>query len=173
MILSLGIGATTAAFSVIDAVLPRSPAYPSCSTTVSYAPALGDRMSDAYQASMDVAGGGLESWIDDAGGAADAARVLLLGAAALTLLIACSNGARSLHERSGQLLQLSGFARAAAATVGAVSVAAVLLRVMSSSSMADLLGTMSATRLDIRAIAFAACVSAAVEARRRIHPRLT
>jgi len=163
LVLSLGIGATTAAFTVIAALLPHSAAYSNCNTAVTY----------AYQASMDAAESGVALWIDDAGGIADAVRVLLLGAAALALLVACSNRARALYARSGRAMERSATSRAAAATVGALFVAAVLLRAMSWSSVADILGSISAARLDIRAIAFAACVSAAVEARRPLHPRIT
>jgi hypothetical protein len=151
LMLSIGIGATTAAFSVIDAMLPHSAACPSYDTAVAYT---------------------LDPTLDDATDAADVAVALTLGTAALALLVACADSARSLHERSGHAIARSGAARAAFTTVGALTVAALLVRTMTSSSLADVLGSMSAARLDVRAVAFAIAVLAIVEARRRIQPRL-
>lgn len=177
LLLSFGIGATTAAFSVIDAMLPHSAAYPSCNAAFEYADdtihVLGNGQFDAYQSSMAATGDGLSSWVDDAGGIADVAVALMIGTAALALLVACADSAPALHERSGHALERSVAVRAAFTTVGALTVAAVLVRAMSSSSLADVLGSMAAARLDIRAIAFAACVSAAVEARRQLRSRIT
>jgi hypothetical protein len=152
LMLSLGIGATTAAFSVIDTMLPHADAYPDYDTAVAYT---------------------IDATVDDAGGAADIVVALTLGTAALALLVACADSARALHERSGHALASSGAARAAFTTGGALTVAALLVREMSSSSLADVLGTVSAARLDLRAVAFAIAVFAIVEARRRIQPRLT
>jgi len=152
LILSLGIGATTAAFSVIDAMLPHAAATPGCDTAVAYA---------------------IDPTVDDAVGAADIAVALTLGTAALALLVACADSARALHDRSGYARARSGAVRAAITTAGALTVAALMVRAMSSSSLAEVLGTMAAARLDVRAVAFAIGVLAIVEARRRIQPRLS
>lgn len=152
LMLSVGIGAATAAFSVIDAMLPNADAYPGYDTAVTYT---------------------IDPAVDDARAAADIAVALTLGTAALALLVACADSARALHERSGYALASSGAARAAFTTAGALTVAALLVRAMSSSSLADVLSTMSAARLDVRAVAFAIGVFAIVEARRRIQPRVT
>ena len=184
--LSLGIGATTAEFSVIDGFMPHSAHYPSCDIAASYEgdsvtvivngssgdPELRDRVANAYEASMNAAGDGLESWAEQAGAIAGKSLLVVLSAAALALLVACANSARMLYARSGHALQRSGTALVALASVGALSVTALLLRLLSASA-AGTLGFLPAVRLDARAIGFAICVSTVVEARRRIHPRLT
>lgn len=177
LVLSFGIGATTAAFSVIDAMLPHSAAYPGCNAAFAYAAdtihVIAHGQFDAYQSSMAAAGDGLSSWVDDAGGVADVAVALMLGTAALALLVACADSARALQERSGHAFARPGIVRAAFTTVGALTVAAELVRAVSSSSLADVLGLMSSAHLDVRAVAFAIGVFSIVEARRRIQPRIT
>ena len=187
LVMSLGIGGTTAAFTMANAMLPHSAPTPSCDIAVSYAssnttmmrdvvyeaPALGDRVSDMYDASMDVASDGLESTLEAVGDGAGVAVMLLAGAAALALLVVCARTARGMYERSGGALDHAGVARAAAMTVGAVAVAAILLRSVSSFAVAELADAMPSLHLDARAVVFAICVSALVEARRRLAARLT
>lgn len=187
LLLSLGIGATTAAFSIIDGFAPHSAHYPSCDIAASYAadsvavivdgpsgePDLRGRVSGVYEASMDAAGSSVESWVEMADAIAGKSLLVMLSAAALALLVACSNSARVLYERSGRALQRSSTARVALASVGALSVAALLLRLLAAPVASGVFGLIPAVRLDARAIGFAICVSAVVEARRRVHPRLT
>ena len=187
LVMSLGVGGATAAFTVATAVLPHSAPTPSCDiaaptsfgTTammrdVEYdAPAIGERASDMYDAGMDVASDGLESTLEAVGDGAGVAVVLLAGAAALALLVSCARTARGMYERSGVSLEGAGVARAAAMTVGAVSVAAMMLRAASSSAFTDLADAMSSFHLDARAVVFAICVSALVEVRRRMAARST
>lgn len=187
LVMSLGIGFTTAAFTMATAVLPHAATTPSCDITVAYAPdntsvmrdveyeapELGDRVSDAYDASMNVANDGLESTLEAVGDGAGTAVVLLAGAAALALLVACARTARRMYDGSGGALDRAGLARAAAMTAGAVAVATILLRAASSSAFADLADAMPTLHLDARAVAFAVCVSALVELRRRMAARLT
>lgn len=187
LMLSLGMGAATAVFSVVDGFMPHSAPYPSCDAAAAFAGnsavlfvngpdvelELRDRVSDLYGESMDAAGDGLASWSAVAVTLAHRALFVLLSAAALALLVACSNAARTLYARSARTPRSSAAVRVALASVGALSVAAIFLRLVSTATAADLLGALPSVRLDVRAIAFAICVSALVEARRGMHPRLT
>jgi len=185
ILLSLGIGAATAAFTVIDALMPHAAAYPSCDTVLSLGgermvligmdggPMLRDRVAGAYVSGVDAASDGLDEWSDEAMEAADVAPVVVLSAAALALLVVCANAARALAARSERTLPGSGIARVALAAGGALAMSTLVLRAASTSPIADVLGSIPSARPDVRAIAFALCISALVEARRRVLPRLT
>lgn len=185
LVLSLGVGTATAAFSVIDGMVPHESPYPTCDTAASFGgdrfvmvglaggPMLRDRVTDAYQSGIDAAGDGLETWTDVAFSLADRSTIIVLSAGALALLVACANAARSLYARSGLRSSGAGTERVALAAIGALSIAALLLHVASMTSLADLSGSFPLARIDARAIGFAICVSALVEARRRLLPRLT
>src|SRR5664279_2325710 len=70
LMLSLGVGATTAVFALVDGIMPRSPSSLPCETvidvssgsskfaiaTVTSGEELRDRVSDAYQTSVESAG---------------------------------------------------------------------------------------------------------------------
>ena len=117
LLLSLGVGASTAAFTLVNGAMPHSASYVTCETTVEFAsdipsvpatmptfnvPApreLQERISDAYETSYEAAGDAVDSWHDAAGDVSDLGDIggrivaLRLGAGALVLLVVCTRGA--------------------------------------------------------------------------------
>ena len=92
LLLSLGVGASTAAFSLVNGVMPHSSPFVTCETTIEYTgdlasmppmpslhvppPAeLQERISDVYQTSYEAAGDAVDSWSDVAGDVRDASEV--------------------------------------------------------------------------------------------------
>lgn len=142
LVLSLGIGSATAAFSVIDVLMPHAASYPTC---------------DAIDAAV----------------LADRSLFAMLSVAALALLVACANAARVLYDRGGLVIRSTAATRIALATIGALSIATVLVHLLSTSSPSEALGAIPTVRLDARAMGFAVSVSALAETSRRIHSRLT
>ena len=119
LLLSLGVGASTAAFTLVNGVMPHSAPFVTCETTVEYTsdlssvptlnvPAPGElqsRISDAYETSYEAAGDAVDAvdaWSDVAGQVGDVGDVgdvggrvlaVMLAAGALALLVACTRGA--------------------------------------------------------------------------------
>lgn len=137
-LLSLGVGVTTVVFGLADSVLPHTTVV-TCETTMdapgpraSFASAslpsregLRDRVSDVYEASVETAGdaiGAIPDRVDDAG---DRATLMLIGAGALALLLACVRGAARLMEAPR-----APFAVAAATTLGAFTFATLAARAL-------------------------------------------
>ena len=125
LLLSLGVGASTAAFTLVNRVIPHSAPFVTCETTVEYSgdlssmltsaptltvPAPGElqeRISDAYETSFEAAGDAVGSWSDaavqmsDFGDVGGRILAMLLGAGALALLLACTRGASRILATSG------------------------------------------------------------------------
>ena len=158
LLLSLGVGASTAAFTLVNGVMPHSAPFVTCETTVEYtgnlamAPALSlpapgelqDRISNAYETSYEAAGDAVDEWSDATGlGDAVGGRALaaMLATGALALLVACTRGAARLLATPRASLLVAG------AVIGALPVAALL---------ASAFGLPS---LGFRAVAFAVTVS--------------
>jgi len=184
LLLSLGVGASTAAFTLVNRVMPHSAAFVTCETTVEYSgdlasmptstptlnvPApdeLQERISDAYQTSYEAAGDAVDSWSDAAADVGELDNVsdiggrslaVLLGAGALALLVACTRGA------SRALATTRSSALFVVVALGALPVAALL---------ANAFGLPA---LGFRAVAFAVTVSlvAAFWARREQKSRVS
>jgi hypothetical protein len=147
LLLSLGVGASTAAFTLLNGVMPHSAPFVTCETTIEYtgdrasmpssmptlnvpAPAdVQERISDAYETSYEAAGDAVDSWsdgvdqVDEVGDVGDVgSRMLasLLGAGALALLVVCTRGAgRALATSGGSALYVG-------VALGALPVAALL-----------------------------------------------
>ena len=185
VVLSFGIGAATAAFSMIDGSMPHTESYSTCDTAASFdghhlvmigmdgGPMLSERVSDVYETSFDAANDGLDVWSDAAASLGDRSTIIVLSAAALALLVACANAARSVYARSGRSCEGAGTQRVALVAIGALSFAALLLRLASTTSVGEMLGSTPVAHIGARAIVFAICISALVEARRRLLPRLS
>jgi hypothetical protein len=185
LMLSLGVGATTAAFSLIDVYMPHAARNPSCDLAAASshdpmvvivdappdAPDLHDRVSVAYESRYEAAGATMESWMIPVAALIDHPLLALLSAAALALLVACSNGARTLSARGARLHRVTAAVPAIVAAVAALTVAMLMLRLLATPAFSNLLGFEPVTRLDGRAIAFTLCVSALAEARRHSHAR--
>jgi len=155
LLLSLGVGASTAAFTLVNRVMPHSAPFVTCETTVEYAgglsdvptlsvPAPGelqDRVSDAYQTSYEAAGDAVDAWSDAAGEIGARVLAVVLAAGALALLVACTRvAARTLATTRASALF-------AAVALGALPVAALLAN------------TIGLPALGLRAVAFALTVS--------------
>jgi hypothetical protein len=155
LLLSLGVGASTAAFTLVNGVMPHSAPFVTCETTVEYAsglstvptlsvPAPGElqaRISDAYETSYEAAGDAVDAWSDAAGDVGGRVFPVMLVAGALALLVACARGAaRALATpRASTLI--------ASVVLGALPVAALLA------------SAFGLPALGIRAIAFTVSVS--------------
>ena len=181
LLLSLGVGASTAAFTVVNRVMPHSAPFVTCETTIEYSgdfstmptstptlnvPAPGElqeRISDAYQTSYEAAGDAMDSWSDAAGDVGDVGDVggrvlaVLLAAGALALLVVCTRGASRALATSRASVLFAGVA------LGALPVAALLASAFGLPAMG------------FRAVAFAVTVSlvAAYWARREQKSRVT
>jgi hypothetical protein len=165
LLLSLGVGASTAAFSLVNGVMPHSASFVTCETTMEYTsdlsnlstntPALAvptsaemqERISDVYDASYEAAGEAVDSWsdaadqVDDIGDVGGRIVAVLLSAGALALLVFCTRGAARVlgASRSSTLFVV--------VALGALPVAALL---------ASVLGLQA---LGLRAVAFMVTVS--------------
>ena len=107
LMLSLGVGATTAAFSIVDYAMPPASPYATCETmmeaqgnqsgdtirTISGREELRDRVADAYETSYERADDAFGAIPEMASGLGERSILELLGAAAVALLVACTRGA--------------------------------------------------------------------------------
>jgi hypothetical protein len=159
VLLSFGVGATTAAFALMNDAAPHSVTSFSCETMlgISGDPSvissagipssaeLHEQVSEAYQTSHDAVDNAADdmvgSWSDVPDTLGARPLVLLFAAGALALLVACARGAASL------LAAPPGFLAHTASVLGALLVAALLI---------DVFGLPA---LGIRAIAFAISAS--------------
>jgi hypothetical protein len=155
LMLSLGVGATTALFSLVDDAMPRSAATVECETVMriagnapSFAIAnvpsraeLRDRVSDAYQASVESAGDALDALPDTSDVLGEPAALALLGAVAIGFLLLCTRSA-SRMVTSARAPQV-----AIGTTAGALAVATLSLRAL------------ELPAIGVRAVAFALCIS--------------
>ncbi len=155
LVLSLGVGATTAAFSIVDYAMPTASTYVSCETMME-APGnqpgvsiadlptreeLRDRVAYAYETSYESADDALGAFPEMASGLGERSVLELLGAAAVALLVACTRGAsRCITSPRASLM-------AAATTVGALAFATLSLRAL------------ELPAIGIRAATFALCIS--------------
>jgi hypothetical protein len=154
VLLSIGVGATTAAFALVNAAAPHSAPFVTCETmlrisgdpspspsaSIPSSGALQAQVTDAYQTSYEVAGDAVGSWSEVADMSGEwplAPLVPLFAAGALALLVACARGAASLLAAPPTLLAHAG------SVLGAVLVAALLIKAF------------GLPALGIRAIAFA------------------
>jgi len=127
LLLSLGVGASTAAFTLVNGVMSHSAPFVTCETTVEYAgglpsvPALSvARISDAYETSYEAAGDAVDAWSDAASDVGEGVFPVMLIGGALALLVACARGAaRTLAAPRASML-------VAGVALGALSVAALL-----------------------------------------------
>ncbi|MDB4910341.1 MAG: hypothetical protein JWO39_1164 [Gemmatimonadetes bacterium] len=155
VLLSVGVGATTAAFALVNGVAPSSAPGVACETMLQISsdpPALlsasvpssaemREHMSDVYQTSYEAAGDAVGSWSEMADSSGGWSLAPLLAAGALALLVACTRGAASMLAAPPNL-------RAhATSALGALVVAALLINVL------------GLPALGIRSIAFAIIVS--------------
>jgi len=155
LMLSLGVGATTAVFSVADSVMPRSAQYVACETTMAFKSdepgvelaslpsreELRDRVADAYQTSYESAGDAIGDIPDIMDGFGERFMLAMFGTAAIAILIACTRGASRLLDSPGATMV------AAATTMGALAIAALSLRAL------------HLPMPGLRALAFALCIS--------------
>lgn len=155
LVLSLGVGAATAVFSVADDALPSAALRVRCETVMRLAdnPAglalpelraseeLRERVSDAYETSYATAGDAIGSLPELAGGVGARPVLALLGAGAIALLLACTRAASKVLPPSRALSTIAG------TTVGALGFAALTLRAF------------ALPTIGVRAAAFALCVA--------------
>jgi len=156
LMLSLGVGATTAVFSIVDYAMPPASSYTTCETmmeaqenqqsadTIRVSPTraeLRDRVAYAYETSYESADNALGAIPEMASGLGERSVLELLGAAAVALLVACTRGAsrRTTLPRSPLMI--------AATTVGAVAFATLSLRAL------------GLPAIGVRAATFALCIS--------------
>ena len=157
LMLSLGVGATTAVFSIVDYAMPPASSYTTCETvmeaqgnhesavSIAELPAreqLRDRVAYAYETSYESADNALGAIPEMASGLGERSVLELLGAAAVALLVACTRGAsrRTTLLRSPLMI--------AATMVGAVAFATLSLRAL------------ELPAIGVRAATFALCISA-------------
>jgi hypothetical protein len=156
LMLSLGVGATTTVFSIVDFAMPPVSPYATCETmmeaqgnqsgdTIKVSSAreeLRDRVASAYETSYESADDALGAIPEMASGLGERSVLELLGAAAVALLVACTRGAsRRITSPRASLL-------AAATTVGALAFATLSLRAL------------GLPAIGVRAATFALCISA-------------
>lgn len=155
VMLSLGVGATTALFSLVDGVVPPSTPNVRCETAMDVASGspgfaianvsnggeLRDRISDAYETSIESAGDAIGAIPDVAGELGDRPLIALLGACALGFLVVCARGASTMIASPRAPLVAIG------TTVGALMFATLSLRAL------DL------PPIGFRSSAFALCLS--------------
>jgi hypothetical protein len=155
LMLSLGVGATTAVFSIVDYAMPAASQYATCETmmevsghqsgvSIANLPTreeLRDRVSYAYETSYESADDAFGAIPEMASGFGERSVLELLGAAAVALLVACTRGAsRRITLPRASLL-------AAATTVGALAIATLSLRAL------------GLPAIGLRAATFALCIS--------------
>jgi hypothetical protein len=155
LMLSLGVGATTAVFALVDGIMPRSTPSQPCETVMDFSSVssnfavakvtsgeeLRDRVSDAYQTSLESASDAIGDIPDLADGVGQRPVLALLGAAALAFLLACTRAASGMIARARVPLVALG------TLIGALVVASLSLRALRLPS------------LGFRATAFALCIS--------------
>jgi len=155
LMLSLGVGATTAVFALVDGIMPRSTQSQPCETVMSFSSLqskfavakvtsgeeLRDRVSDAYQTSVESASDVIGDIPDLADEVGPRPVLALLGAAALAFLLACTRAASGMIARARAPLVALG------TLSGALVVAALSLRALGLPS------------LGVRAVAFTLCIS--------------
>jgi hypothetical protein len=163
LLLSFGVGAATAAFTVVNALAPRAAPRVACETMLQLASSpvthrskhvpsaelVQARVSEAYLATREssywmryeAAGDAVSSWPDVTDGLDGRSLASLFAAGALAILVVCARGAaRMLHARPDAPI-------AAGAAIGALLVSAMLI---------DVLGLPA---IGLRGAAFAICVS--------------
>jgi hypothetical protein len=155
LMLSLGVGATTAVFALVDGIMPRSTPSQPCETVMGFSSLpsklavakvtsgeeLRDRVSDAYQTRVASASDAIGDIPDLADGVGPRPVLALLGALALAFLLACTRAASGMIARARVPLVALG------TLSGALAVAALSLRALGLPS------------LGVRAVAFALCIS--------------
>jgi hypothetical protein len=155
LMLSLGVGATTAAFSIADYAMPPASSYATCETIMEVSASqsavsiadvptreeLRDRVSYAYETTYESADDAFGAIPEMASGLGEQSVLGLLGVAAVALLVACTRGAsRRITLPRASLL-------AAATTVGALAFATLSLRAL------------GLPAIGLRAATFALCIS--------------
>lgn len=155
LMLSLGVGATTAVFSIVDYAMPPASPYVSCETMME-APGnqagitiadlsgrekLRVRVSDAYETSYESADDAIGSIPEMASGFGERSLLELLGAAAVALLVACTRAA------SRRITSPRAWLMAAVTTVGALAFATLSLRAL------------ELPAIGVRAATFSLCIS--------------
>ncbi|MBA2686063.1 MAG: hypothetical protein H0U66_16380 [Gemmatimonadaceae bacterium] len=155
MMLSLGVGATTALFSLVDSVMPCSTPSIRCETAMEFpgtasifhiadvpsSAGIRDRATVLYETSVESAGDALGAFPDAADVLGGRPVLALLGACVLGFLLVCARGA------SGMIVAARAPLVAIGATAGALTFAALSLRALELPAMG------------MRATAFALCVS--------------
>ncbi|MEP7085965.1 MAG: hypothetical protein ABI884_01410 [Gemmatimonadota bacterium] len=111
LMLSLGVGATTALFSLVDSVMPRSTPSIRCATVL-------------YEASVESAGDALGAFPDATDVLGGRPVLALFGACVLGFLLVCARGA------SGMIAAARAPLVAIGATAGALAFAALSLRAL-------------------------------------------
>lgn len=154
LLLSIGVGATTAVFSLADKVMPRSAPHVTCETTMAFSSdepsvalaslpsreELRDRVADAYQTSYESAGDAIGDIPDIMDVFGERVVLAMFGAAAIAILIACTRSA-------SRFLDSPGASMVAATTIGALALAMLSLRAL------------HLPMVGVRTIAFALCIS--------------
>jgi hypothetical protein len=135
LMLSLGVGATTAVFALVDGIMPRSTPSQPCETVMSLS-SLPSKFAVAK-----VTSDAIGDIPDLANGVGPRPVLALLGAAALAFLLACTRAASGMIARARVSLVALG------TLCGALVVAALSLRALGLPS------------LGVRAMAFALCIS--------------
>ena len=152
--LALGVGATTAVFTLVDRAMPHAAPIVTCETMMDFS-------SDPNMAALtdlpEAAGDAIESLPELAESLSQPLVLALLGAGALALLVGCTRAASRLVD-SPRLSPL-----AAGTVAGALAFAAISLRALALPAMG------------VRAAAFAGCISlvTAYFAISSVHPRLS
>jgi hypothetical protein len=155
VLLSFGVGASTAAFTLMNGGARRSVRYFTCETMVgmssdpadymlaSMPPSAGvrERVADAYETSYEAADDAMDSWSDSAANLDGYSLAPLVAAGALAMLVACARGAARLLAAQRDTSLVIGSA------IGALAVAAALVSVF------------GLPALGLRAFAFAISIS--------------
>jgi hypothetical protein len=161
MLLSFGVGAATAAFTVTSAASGHAAPFVACETMLSSGPPMygtgatpsadevEDRVTEAYRATYessyrmrnDVAGDALSAWSDVTDDLDLPSFAPLFAAGALAMLVACARGAARM------LAAPDALAIVGVSAIGALVVSSMLITVLGLPAMG------------FRAVAFAVCVS--------------
>jgi hypothetical protein len=157
ILLSLGVGSATAAFSVVSRIVPHGAPSVSCETTIDYTSdpssamsagipsqaQLRETISDAYQTSYEAAGDVVGTLADVSMDTEDAGEgpMAIVAAVALGLLVLCTRGAATLLVVPRTTMFVAGTA------LGALAIASMLV------------ATFGLPGIGLRAAAFAAAVA--------------